>query len=363
MALPALFKRETWSVFWILVRRAPRDRRARVALFRFLLAGLVVLAAIAYYGVLIRVFLFDSFGLILALALLAGAMFFFFARKWTERYDFIQLNKVLPPVVDVDVRDAVFREACLLAALLQRAGSERAMEQGVAPDVEVITRRVVLEELRSHNLLEGLDANPRELLFAPDGSWSEEQKRTVQSNWEFLAALRWALSLDASLLSISLPPEYRSEMASGVLKTLNLAELKMLPPWEMRMERDRVTHLFVRCQVELAARDEWTEATPEAQQDARRIKAEIDASPDQGDFLVGVNTVSELDLPSLWSCAIRSYRRQQMLRLLVEVSGGELPPLALHSFLMEHTPAINPAGADDAASAMALAPQEPRVVN
>ena len=156
---------------------------------RFLLAGLVVLAVIAYYGVLIRVLLFDSFGLILALALFAGAMFFFFARKWTERYDLIQLNKELPPAVDVDVRDAVFREACLLAALLQRAGSERAMEQGVAPDLEVITRRVVLEQLRSHNLLEGLDANARDLLFAPDGRWSEEQKRTVQSNWGF-----WPLS-------------------------------------------------------------------------------------------------------------------------------------------------------------------------
>ena len=131
----------------------------------------------------------------------------------------------------------------------------------------------------------------------------------------------------------------------------------MLPPWEMRMERDRATHLFVRCQVELAARDEWTEATPEAQQDARRIKAEIDASPDLGDFLVGVNTVSELDLPSLWGCAIRSYRRQQMLRLLVEVSGEELPPLALHSFLMEHIPAVSPSGPDHEVSAVARSPE------
>ena len=146
-------------------------------------------------------------------------------------------------------------------------------------------------------------------------------------------------------------------MASGVLKTLNSAELKMLPPWEMRRERDRATHLFVRCQVELAARDEWSEGDARSTAGRKSIKAKIDASPDQGDFLVGASTVSELDLPNLWSSAIRSYRRQQMLRLLVEVSGGVLPPLALHSFLMEHIPAVSLAGAEDAVSAVACSPE------
>ena len=336
MALRGLFKKETWTLLWILVRRAPRDRRARIALLRILLAGLVILAGLIYYGVLIRVLLFDSFGLILALALFGGAMFFFFARKWTERYDLIRLNKSLTPAVDVEVSGAVFRETSLLAALLRRSGSERAMEQGVAPGVEVITRRVILEELRGHNLLSDLDAQIRDPLLAPDGSWSEEQKRSTRSCWELLVVLRWALGFDKSLRSISLPPDYRSEMASEITKTPNLGKLRMLPPWEMRIERDRAANLFVRCQVELAARDEWTEVTPEAQQDAKRIKAEIDTSPDQRDFLMGVNTVSELDLPSLWGCTIRSYRRQQMLRILIEVSGGGLPASALHTFLVEH---------------------------
>jgi hypothetical protein len=301
-----------------------------------LLAGLIVVAAVVYYGFLIRVLLFDFFGLVLALALLAGAMFFFFARKWTERYEFIQLNKQLPPAVDVDVKDAIFRETCLLAALLQRAGSERAMEQGVAPGKEVITRRVVLDQLRSEMLLDSLEASVRDLLLAPDGGWSDEQKHTVQSGWEFLVALRWALGLDASLSPIWLPPEYLAEMASDVLKKADSKKLAMLPPWEMRMERDQAANLFVRCQVELAARDEWPEATFEEQQNAKEIKAEIDGSTDQADFFLGATTVSELALPELWGYTIRGYRRQQMLKLLIEVSGGELPASALNTFLTEH---------------------------
>jgi len=322
-----------------------------MALLRFLLAGLVVLAVIVYYGILIRVLLFDLFGRMLVLALSAGATFFFFARKWTERYDLIQLNKSLPPAVDIDISVAVFREASLLAALLQRSGSERAMEKGVAPGMEVITRRVILEELRRRNMLDGLDAQIRDLLLAPDGSWSEEQKRKIQSCCEFLVVLRWALGFDTHLRSISLPPDYRAEMASDIMRMPEPGKLRTLPPWEMRIERDRAANLFVRCQVELAARDEWSGATPEAQQEAKRIKAEIDASPDQGDFLVGVSTVSELDPPSLWGCAVRSYRRLQMLRLLIEVSGGDLPASALHSFLMEHM------AVDD--SAVAEAPSVP----
>jgi hypothetical protein len=353
-----LFKKESWSLFWILVRRAPRDHRARIALLRLLLAGLVILAVVVDYGILIRLLLSDSVGPILALSLLGVAMFFF-ARKWTERYELIQLNRNLPPdrnlppAEDVDVKSAIFHEASWLAALLRRSGSERAMEKGVAPGMEVITRRVILEELRSRNLLDGLDSHIRDLLSAPDGSWSGEQKRVTRSCWEFLVVLRWALGLDADLRSISLSPEYRAEMASGITKTSNSRKLRMLPPWEMRIERDRASNLLVRCQVELAARGEWTEATLEAQQDAKRIKADIDTSSDQGDLLVGVRTVSELDRQALWDCALRSYRRQQMLRLLVEVSGGDLPVSALHSFLMEHITAGGPTVTDDGASNVA----------
>lgn len=339
MALAELFKKHTWSTVWILIRRAPRDRCARTALLRFIVALAFLTGYVAYCGLLVRRFLFDVFELLLLGSLIAGALFFFVARKWTERYDLIQLNKNLPPPVAPDIKDGVLRETRLLAAMLERAGSERAMEKGVEPGIEVITRRVLLEKLRKHGLVSSLQIPYLDLLN-PDGTWTEEQKSSVQSCWEFLVVLRWVLGTDSALRPIWLNPEYHVRMASGVLDRTEWASLRMLPPWEMRIERDRASNFFTRCHIELIARDALPNADEEAKAEAKMIKAEIDERPSGEDFLLGSSTISELELPELRNCALRSYRRWQILELLVEASGGDKPAQALNSLLREHlTPA------------------------
>jgi hypothetical protein len=336
MSWAELFKRRSWSMVWILIRRAPRDRRARVPLLRFLLACLLFLGYVTYIGLLARRFLFDLFGLIFVGALLGGALFFFAARKWTERYDLIQLQKSTPPPVTPDVGETVFRETCLLAGMLQRVGSERAMESGVEPGVEVITRRIVLERLRKDELLEGLEAPLLDLLFAVDGVWNEQQKRVVQSCWEFLAVLRWILSIDPALSPIWLSPEYHLRMASSLFDRSITANVQVLPPWEIRTERDRASSFFARCHVELAARDAWPNASPELKKQAQLIKADIDSGALDEELLLGAKTISELEIEELWNCTLRSYRRREILELMVEISGGGQPASALHAFLLEH---------------------------
>jgi hypothetical protein len=347
MPLAELFKKQTWSTAWILVRRVPRDRRARVALLRFLLVLIVFVAYLAYWGLLARRLLFDLFGLLLVGVLAVGAFFFFVTRKWTERYDLIHLEKELPPAVAPDIKHSVFRETCLLAAMLERAASERALEKGLDPGIEVITRRVVLDKLRKHGLLDGLEASYLDLLLTPDGGWSEEQKRAVHSCWEFLVVLRWILGMDSILRPIWLPPEYHLRMASTIWERTASANLRILPPWEMRIERDRADNFFARCRIELIARNAWPRASQEAEKQAKAMKAEIDARRLGEDYLLGSSTISELELSEVWNCTIRSYHRQQILELLVGVSGGDRPPSALHSFLLKHAA---PATKDNIAS-------------
>src|ERR1700759_4586337 len=99
MSWAPLFKKQTWSMVWILIRRAPRDRRARAPLLRFALALVLFAGYLVYLGTVARQMFFDVFGLLFTCALLGGAGFFFVARKWTERYDLIELNKTTPPPV------------------------------------------------------------------------------------------------------------------------------------------------------------------------------------------------------------------------------------------------------------------------
>lgn len=336
MALAELFKKQTWSTVWILIRRAPRDRWARVALLRFLLILTVFLAYLACWGLLARRLLFDLFGLLLVGSLAAGAFFFFLTRKWTERYDLIHLEKELPPVVAPDIKDRVLRETLLLAAMLERAGSERSQQRGLEPGIDVITRRVVLDELRKNGLLDDLESPYFDLLLVPDGAWTEEQRRAVDSCWEFLVVLRWSLGEDPTLRPIWLTPEYDLRMASNLLERTTSANLRMLPPWEMRIERDRAENFFTRCQIELIARDAWPRASHQRGRQAKAMEAEIDARRLGEDYLLGSSTIGELELSEVWNCAIRSHHRQKILQLLAEISGGDRPAPSLHAFLLKH---------------------------
>ncbi len=49
-----------------------------------------------------------------------------------------------------EIKLAIFREACLLAALLIRLSSERAMEKEIPPEIEIITRRNVIDRFCAH---------------------------------------------------------------------------------------------------------------------------------------------------------------------------------------------------------------------
>jgi hypothetical protein len=78
---------------------------------------------------------------------------------------------------------AIHREACLVAVVLERLANERYVQEGeLLPGIQITTRRVLLARLTKLQLRERLETWLNDLLLAPDGHWSDQQKHRVRLN-------------------------------------------------------------------------------------------------------------------------------------------------------------------------------------
>jgi hypothetical protein len=214
---------------------------------------------------------------------------------------------------------------------LERLGSESALENEIPPEINVITRRVLLDRLSAFGLRESLEPWMLDLLLAPDGHWTVEQKQRALPAWECLAVLRWALGLE-ELRALTADPKYNIEDARTVFAVKQAENLLAVPPWDLRIARDQANNFFQRCWVELLARGAVKEADPESVEMASKARTEIQQAGYTGDFLIGSLTIAELPSPFLWQITGRAFNRRALLALLVEVAAGEVPVMNLRLF-------------------------------
>ena len=229
------------------------------------------------------------------------------------------------PSVAPEMKLVFFREACLLATLLERLASERGMEKVLPPNIEVITRRVLLDRLTQLGLRDELEPWLLDLLLTPDGHWTSEQKQRASSAWECFAVLRWALGL-GDLRSLTQVPTYSIEDARSLIATKQPKKLMALPSWDLRPARNEATLFFNRCWTELMARGELNHAAQEDVERAIEIRAEIIEEGYTADFLIGSQTVPELSTTDLWMLTIRAFHRWEILSLLVDITSGDEKP-------------------------------------
>lgn len=319
------FGRQGWKALWIALRRAHRDSHARKNLFR-LLFGLVYLCAVlTWYFHVFRGFslnfgwegdlvIWTALGGVLLLAV-GGTIYYSFERRAYERRN---------PSVAPDLKLEIYRETCLLATLLERLASEVGMEKELPPNIEVITRRVLLDRLTNLNLRDDLDPWLLDVLLSPDGHWPVSLKNQAMNAWEFLPVLRWVLGL-GELRELTENPKYTLADARSLFEVRRPEKLSVLPSWEIRPARDAAALFFNRCWSELTARGEVKDATQEEIGHAIHARESIQAEGYTADFLIGAQTVPEWPEALLWQATSRAYYRMQMLALLVDVTCGEKP--------------------------------------
>lgn len=142
MWFPPLFRKRTWSEFWISIRRANRDRRARKYLISVICLLLFFALWLSFELALARSVStnedgrFDPTGIVIACSLLAGAALILFVHRWTERREVNFSLRETSPAVSESIVSELVREIYLLAILLDRLGSERLLEKELPPQVE-----------------------------------------------------------------------------------------------------------------------------------------------------------------------------------------------------------------------------------
>jgi hypothetical protein len=97
---------------------------------------------------------------------------------------------------------------------------------------------------------------------------------------------------------------------------------RLLPIWDIRVERNRADEFFARCLAEAIGRGLMTVNSP----DTEKWASEVNETMRQAhvrDFLAGAQTVSELDDFSLMYLTTLSFHRQQCLQHLMNIQDGK----------------------------------------
>lgn len=335
MSLRLVFRRSTWQSLWVALRRAPKDARARKQL-RPIIAWSLQATYLIVWGTIVFWPSKDKTRGQTIFQATFYAVFFVSIRLyvwWENRRDY-RLAEEKSPAVLPEIKVAIYREARLLAVLLERLGSERLLEKEIPDHITIITRRVLLDQLRQQGLLEGLEAPYLNLLLAQDGHWESGQKRQVEQLWEYLAVLRWVLGL-GELRPLALLPEYSLAMAKEIADVRSPKELQVLPSWDIRPERNDTDEFFERCWIELLARGEASVDSPEIMERAIQIREEIQDIRNDEDYVVGVQTLSEASKELLWEKSVRAYRRLEILSLLVDITSGDKAAGELHQLVLD----------------------------
>jgi hypothetical protein len=206
------------------------------------------------------------------------------------------------------------------------------MEKELPPGVEVVTRRLLLDRMEVMGLREGLEPWLLDLLLAPDGHWTDEQKQRAAPAWEAFAVLDWALGRN-ELRTLAANAGYRHDDVRALFAVRDAEKLPVLPAWELRPARDQAASFFWRCWTELVARGEVRSASEEDMRNAKEVRASMVGEDYTGDYLIGAQTIAEIGTDLLRLATQRSHNRWRLLSLLVDVLGGDAPQQALRQHL------------------------------
>jgi hypothetical protein len=324
MAANHLFTAAFWRTYWVSIRRSRRDSRDLKIALR---VTAVLLLFVIYYGGLIwnirAAFDAQTIGIFIAAALFAGGLIVL-ARMQTIR-DRRQAEKEQLAATDTAVRDRLAANGFWLAILLGRAGSEQTLKEKILPEgISVITRQVHLEKLREGGQWDSIPATVRDLLLAADGHWTTEQIFSCRKCFEVLRCLRWVLCFDEELKPLTYLLKLDYSEAQQVLEQAGrfLGGRRLLPTWDIRVQRNEADAFFGRCYAEMICRGLIAVSDEPTMTWASGVKDAM-VQPHQRDVLVGVDTVAELDEHTLRYAAGTAFHRYHSLQLMMRLQDGE----------------------------------------
>jgi hypothetical protein len=327
-----LSQKSVWKEFWLSVRRAHKDKRARRHL-AWLTLGVTLLLLLAVV-VIIYVVVLVGTGSIFFAPLVIPILWWI---RRSANKEFEPMN-IAPQPTRVDPKVAAERHqrlrlyfadlGLLYAVLVDRAGSERFLkEKELPPGMEVTSRRTHMEGLRTGGLWERTALKDREAIMIPDGGWQWEQINRYATGIEPLRLLRWILRIDFRLPTVGQHLAGDFSVAHEIV--VDPQRLRRGPDLieeeAVREARDDARTTLLRCIAEAITRGYQPAEDEQTAAWAKGIAEELQGNQNE-DFLLGDKLVSEATREQLgWATALANIRTD-FLSMTLDVLEDGLPP-------------------------------------
>jgi len=325
-----MLRASTWSDAWRSLRRVHKDSRARKHIRHFL--WLLIIPVLCF----------------LYLCLVAGTRAFYvvpfiFLFIWLRNRNSAKNSATLhiapqPAPIHRDLSPEDRRQlhtrfadlALLLGVLLDRAGSETYLRDKVLPEgVEVVSRRIHIDLLKSRNLWDTLAPPDREAIMMPDGAWTPQHINIVVNRcFEPFRLLRWVLRIDFHLPVVGKQLRFDFHAANELIRTppklLTPSEELTLQP-QVEIARDAARQFLLRCYAEEVTRGYTAPDQEETTQWANSVSISM-SGKQSVDFLLDQNLVSEATRDQLEWATHLSRLRLHFLNWILSIENQPDPP-------------------------------------
>jgi hypothetical protein len=213
-----------------------------------------------------------------------------------------------------------------LAVLLERCGSEFALLKEIPPQIQIITRRVLLDKLAVNGVWEETPRQARDLLLKPDGHWTAQERSLVWDRFEFLTVLRWVTRQEETLRFLALAPKHDYRQAKEIVKDVNWMSRDIArAPAQIAARGNSAVAFLDRCWAEGISRglvqvDEANRAK------AQELLCKIERDPESTDVLYEAQRIGELREEMLRQVYRRAAMRVNLLRCIwTDMEKGQTP--------------------------------------
>jgi hypothetical protein len=325
-----ILRASTWLEAWRCLKRVHKDSRARKYLRHLLWLLIIPILCFAYLCLVAGT---------RALYVVPFIFLFIWLRNRYHRKHSAPLHITPQPAPihralaeeDRRILRARFADlALLLAILLDRAGSETYLRDKVLPQgVEVVSRRMHIDLLKSRDLWDSLTPPDREAIMMPDGAWTHQHINIVVNRcFEPFRLLRWVLRYDFHLPVVGKQLRFDYHSANELVRN----PAKLIAPGdqitiqsELETARDAARQFLLRCYAEEVARGYTIPEKEETTQWANSVSSSM-SGKQSVDFLLDENLVSEATRDQLEWATHLSRLRLHFLNWILSIENQPGPP-------------------------------------
>jgi len=325
-----LLSAATWTDVWKSLRRAHKDSRARKYLRQIAILCLAPFLCLAYLAWAAGV----GFLYILPFIFLGVWLYNRHQRKNSAPLHIAPqpepVHRILTTEDRIALRARFSDLALLLAIFLDRAGSEAYLHNKVLPEgVEVVSRRIHIDLLKSRNLWDKLAPPDREAIMMPDGAWEPTHISTAANRcFEPLRLLRWILRIDHRLPLAGQQLRFDFRTANELVRNpekLSASSDALADQPLIETARDAARQYVLRCYAEEVARGYTKPDEEETAEWANQLSSSM-SGKQSVDFLIDTSLVSEATREQLEATTQLSRARLHFLNWVIFIEDQPDPP-------------------------------------